>query len=307
MAISPGYMNKNRSGSSLTLEQKFARELPVIDSMGQLIFDPVFAQRNHTTPCCEMFHIIKGRVRLIMGGGRVEAVAGDTLMIPAERLHRDEFDPDKSLEVFMVFFSWSAERDYFSYVNNARLQRLPPAVKLEAGRMFNHLRMDRLSDDDDVHRLLVRSRVLTLLLFFLQGCIRGRHDRVRHQRQLSGLQRRQTLMLRARAYLEAHFNEPLTLNDIARVLKVSPFYLSHVFSKESDFSLFAYLTALRMRRAKELLAQGALNVAEVADAMGYNNSNYFAKIFRQHFGHAPISTVNTALDPFARRAKEYPK
>ena len=76
-------MKKQRAGlSALTLEQRFARELPVIDSMGQLIFDPVFAQKKHTTPCCEMFHIIKGRVRLIMGNSRVEAVAGDTLLIP---------------------------------------------------------------------------------------------------------------------------------------------------------------------------------------------------------------------------------
>jgi AraC-like DNA-binding protein len=301
-------MKKQRAGlSAPTLEQRFARELPVIDSMGQLIFDPVFAQKNHTTPCCEMFHIIKGRVRLIMGSSRVEAVAGDTLLIPTERLHRDEFDPDQRLEVFMVFFSWRAERDYFAYVNNARLQRLPSAMKVEVGRMFNHLRMDRLVDDDDAHRLLVRSQVLTLLMVLLQECIRGRRHRGRHQRQLSGLQRRQSLMLRAKAFLEGHFHEPLALNDIARVLKVSPFYLSHVFSKESDFSLFAYLTALRMNRAKDLLAQGALNVAEVANAAGYDNSHYFSKIFRQHFGHAPISTVNTALDPFARRAKEYPK
>jgi len=288
----------------LTLEQRFARELPVIDSMGQLIFDPIYAQKNHTTPCCEMFHIIKGRVRLIIGNSRVEAVAGDTLLIPTERLHRDEFDPDQGLEVFMVFFSWRAERDYFSYVNNTRLKRLPSVMKVEVGRMFNHLRMDRLMDDDDAHRLVVRSRVLTLLLFLLQECI---HNRGRHQRQLSGLQRRQSLMIRAKAFLEVHFHEPLTLNDIARVLKVSPFYLSHVFSKESDFSLFSYLTALRMNRARELLAQGALNVAEVANAIGYDNSHYFARIFRQHFGHTPISTVNTALDPFTRRATEYPK
>lgn len=300
-------MKKKHAGLyARTLEQRFARELPAIDSIGQLIFDPVFAQKNHTTPCCEMFHVIKGQVRLIMGNSRVAAVAGDTLLIPTGRLHRDEFDPDQGLEVFMVFFTWGAERDYFAYVNNARLQRLPLAMKVEASRMFNHLRMDRWAEDDDVHRLLVRSRVLTLLMFLLQACMRGRHTR-RRQRQLSGLQRRQSLMLRAKAFLEAHFHEPLALNAIARALKVSPFHLSHVFSKESDFSLFSYLTALRMNRAKDLLAQGDLNVAEVANATGYDNSHYFSKIFRQHFGYAPISTVNTALDPFARRAKEYPK
>ncbi|MBU4200671.1 MAG: AraC family transcriptional regulator [Verrucomicrobia bacterium] len=292
--------------SKLTLEQRFARELPVIDSMGRLIFDPIFAQASHMTPRCEMFHIIKGRVKLVLGGKSVEAAAGDTLLIPTECMHRDEFELERGLEVFMVFFSWKAEKDYFSLVTNALLQRIPPAVKVEVGRMFDRLCMDR-SGDDETHRLLVRSRVLTILLFLLQECIRVRQRRRKHPRQLSGVQRRQSLMLRAKSFLEVHFHEPLTLNAIAQSLKVSPFYLSRVFSKESDFSLFAYLTALRMNRAKELLAQGVLNVNEVADAVGYDNSRYFAKIFRQHFGHAPISTVYRELDPFTRRAKEYPK
>ena len=298
--------SRNDILSNPTIAQRFARELPLVDSMGKLIFDPIFAQQNHTTPCCEMYHVIKGRVRLIMGSSRVEASAGDTLLIPAEREHRDEFDLRQGLEVFMVFFSWSAERDYFAYVNNALLRRIAPSMKLEAGRMFDHLRMNR-SVDDEAHRLLVRSRVLTLLLFLLQECLHVRQPVLSRSRQFSGVKRRQSLMLRAKAFLEAHFHEPLALDGIARALKVSPFYLSHVFSKENDFSLFAYLTALRMNRARELLAQGAFNVTEVAAAVGYDNSHYFAKVFRQHFGHAPIGTVHATLDPFTRRAKEYPK
>jgi len=300
-------MKKHGTRSSApALERRFGGELPVIDSMGLLIFDPIFAQKNHTTPCCEMFHIIKGRLSLNMGNSRVEAAAGDTLLIPTERTHRDEFDTQEGLEVFMVFFSWKAEDDYFACVNNALLQRIPPAAKAEAGRMFGHLRMDR-SIDDDAHRLLVRSRVLTILLFLLQECVRLRRRHGGRERELSGVQRRQSLLLRAKDYLEAHFQEPLTLNGIAGALKVSPFHLSHVFSRESDFSLIAYLTALRMNRAKELLAQGNLNVAETAAAVGYDNSRYFAKVFRQHFGHTPISTVNSTLQPLTRRAKEYPK
>jgi len=300
-------MKKRHAGlSAFALEERFARELPVVDSMGQCIFDPVFAQKTHTTPCCELFHVIKGRCNLVMGNSRVAAASGYTLLIPTGRAHRDEFELEQGLEVFMVFFSWKAEDDYFALVNNALLQRIPPPAKVEVGRMFDRLRMDR-SGDDEAHRLLVRSRVLTILLFLLQECIEVRQRHRKHPRQLSGVQRRQALMLRARAFLEEHFHEPLTLDAIAQALKVSPFYLSHVFSRESDFSLFAYLTALRMNRARELLSQGALNVNEAANAVGYDNPRYFAKIFRQHFGHAPIGTVQKELDPFTRRAREYPK
>jgi len=95
------------------------------------------------------------------------------------------------------------------------------------------------------------------------------------------------LMLQARQYLEVHYAEPLTLERIATALKVSAYYLSHVFSRESDFSLFAYLTNLRMRRARALLQAGTGNVTEAAHAVGYEDEGYFSKVFRKYFGVPP--------------------
>ena len=67
------------------------------------------------------------------------------------------------------------------------------------------------------------------------------------------------------------------------MLNVSPFYLSHVFSRESDFSLFTYLTNLRMRRSRALLQAGTGNVTDVAHAVGYDDEGYFSKVFRKYF------------------------
>ena len=94
-------------------------------------------------------------------------------------------------------------------------------------------------------------------------------------------------MAKAKEYLVERFTECVSLEDVAGALRVSPYYLSHVFSEESDFSLFSYLTSLRMARAEELLAEGLLNVSEVAYAVGYESPNYFSKVFRAHFGAAP--------------------
>ena len=67
----------------------------------------------------------------------------------------------------------------------------------------------------------------------------------------------------------------MTLDGIARALNVSPFHLSHVFSEESFYPLFKYLSRLRMEKARALLAGGRLNVSEVARAVGYDDCNYF--------------------------------
>lgn len=70
-------------------------------------------------------------------------------------------------------------------------------------------------------------------------------------------------------------------------LQVSPFYLSRVFSQESDFSLFEYLTEVRINEAKKLLSDGRLLVSEVAQRTGYDNGNYFSKVFRRKVGCSP--------------------
>ena len=81
-----------------------------------------------------------------------------------------------------------------------------------------------------------------------------------------------------------------TLDQIAAALQVSPFHLSRVFSQESDFSLFGYLATVRLTKARQLLLEEDLPVAEVAYAVGYASPNYFAKVFRKAFGHPPSRT-----------------
>ena len=81
--------------------------------------------------------------------------------------------------------------------------------------------------------------------------------------------------------------DPIRLEDVAESLKVSPFYLSRTFSSESDFSLIDYLTEARINEAKKLLSDGRYIVADVAMMVGYEDSNYFSKVFKRRTGQSP--------------------
>ncbi len=257
--------------------------LPDIRSMGPMLMDPVWSQHRHTTTCCELIHVIRGRVRVDLPRGRVRGAAGDTLWIPSGTQHRDEFDPAEGLHVFMVFFTWPGERVLLRQAPPASLPgRCAPAAA-ELGRAFDRLRA-RQAGGSDMDCLLARADVHALLLLMLNTALsRGR----RRVAEAAGARRRRQLMIQARAYLDAHYAEPLSLDRIAVALGVSPFYLSHVFSQESAFSLFAYLTTLRMNRARALLRDGRLSVKEAAHRVGYEDEHYFSRVFRRHVGCAP--------------------
>lgn len=253
--------------------------LPSVRSMGEMLFDPFWRRRTHGAKRCELMHVTEGRVELVLGGKRFAAGPGDLLLVPAGSRHRDDFEEARGLKVFMIFFDWQPARRYFAKVNNSVLARLPAERKAEIGGILSRLAAD-VSAQHAMDRLVASVRLHEILMILLREALSAEKPP-----REAGQRRR--LMLQAREFLRAHYAEAISLDDIAAALGVSPFHLSHVFSEESDFTLFDYLTHLRMEKARELLATGQLKVSAVARAVGYDSGNYFAKVFRRHFGTAP--------------------
>lgn len=280
------------------MDDTFEADLPVVHSMGLSIFDPIWARKTHSGHYAELMHVVSGSCELVTKKGRFRAAPGDTLLVPTNTAHRDEFDFGLGLHVYMVHFSWKAEAAFLRHVDNRLLQNLPAAAKAEIGKVFSYLQTD-IRRDSEADKLVIRSRVLLILLLMLREAFRAKEGSKDPEADDYGPRHRRQLMLRAKAYLEGHYNAPVSLQEIAQSLRVSPFYLSHVFSEETDFSLFAYLTLLRMKKAKLLLGEGNLNVSEVASAVGYENSNYFSKVFKRHFGRSP----RRFLGPHSSREK----
>lgn len=86
--------------------------------------------------------------------------------------------------------------------------------------------------------------------------------------------------------VELHLSEDLSLHSFSERLFVNPSYLSRLFKKETGESFSNYVLARRMERAKELLAANA-KVYDAANAVGYQDVSYFAKVFRKYWGVAP--------------------
>lgn len=262
-------------------------QLPHVHSMGSMIFDPIWSQKRHASRgSCELIHIINGNVQIELPRGRLTGRPGDTLLVPSNTLHRDNFDTVSGLKVFMVFFAWAAEPDYFTLVKPTALPIASTRVAEDMARLFDRLRAG-LDFGTEADHLLVCSQVHSILLMILREALRNTPKHGAQEKKAYGERHRRLLMLRARQYLDEHFAEPISLDQMACMLNVSPFYLSHVFSRESDFSLFTYLTNLRMRRARALLQAGTVNVTEAAHAVGYEDEGYFSKVFRKYFGVPP--------------------
>jgi signal transduction histidine kinase/DNA-binding LacI/PurR family transcriptional regulator/DNA-binding response OmpR family regulator len=99
----------------------------------------------------------------------------------------------------------------------------------------------------------------------------------------------QRLTRKAMAYIHEHYSEPIGREDIAGSVGVSEGYLSRSFITETGLSLIHYLTRYRIQQAKQLLASSHKSVTEIAMEIGFSDSNYFSRVFRQEVGVSPLT------------------
>ena len=94
------------------------------------------------------------------------------------------------------------------------------------------------------------------------------------------------LAQRTIAIIHSRYQEPLKLEGVAREQFVSPAYLGRIFHTCTGQTFRDYLTQVRMQYADRLLREGH-PVSSVADAVGYEDPNYFSRVYKKQFGYPP--------------------
>ena len=97
----------------------------------------------------------------------------------------------------------------------------------------------------------------------------------------------ETVMEKAQSYIRENFQKDLTLDEVSRVVDISPYYFSKLFKQETGENFIEYLTKVRIRNAKDLLRNPEYSIKEVCVRSGYGDPNYFSRIFKKYEGITP--------------------
>lgn len=92
-------------------------------------------------------------------------------------------------------------------------------------------------------------------------------------------------------YLELHYIDDISLEDMAEHVNISPQYFSKLIKKTTGFNFIDWLSMLRVKKAKELLTNSNYTVKEVCFMVGYKDPNYFSRIFKKRIGITPSEYV----------------
>jgi two-component system response regulator YesN len=97
-------------------------------------------------------------------------------------------------------------------------------------------------------------------------------------------------------YLETHYADDISLENVAEQVNISPQYFSKLIKKTTGFNFIDWLSMLRVKKAKELLTNSNFTVKEVCFMVGYKDPNYFSRIFKKRIGITPSEYIKS--NPF---------
>lgn len=96
-----------------------------------------------------------------------------------------------------------------------------------------------------------------------------------------------TALERAKAYIEEHYAESLTIEQLARITELSPKYFVDLYKKTYGTSAMDYLAKVRINRAKQIMAKSNAKLKDIAHQVGYHDEYYFSHRFKKEAGVSP--------------------
>ena len=88
-------------------------------------------------------------------------------------------------------------------------------------------------------------------------------------------------------WVQDNYAQPLTRDSVAQFFNITPNHLSKLFTQHGTMSFVEYVRWVRMAKARMILQKYHLSIAEVAQRCGYQDSDYFCRLFHREFGLTP--------------------
>lgn len=250
---------------------------------------------RHSHPEIELALFLQGEGLYVVGKKTYDIAPGDLFLFAGGEQHCvTQITSTEGLTYrtlhFEPRFVWSSGNDLFDVrflqIFNDRpadfCNRLPRGnVHTQEIAALMELMAEEFARKEAAYALMVKAILLRLLVLLNRhfGCPAPKEQPARLERY--------DAVENAMIYIHEHLGDPVTLERLAMEAHMSRAYFSTVFRRLNGISPWAYLTAYRVARAKELLRTTDLPVLDISGQCGYNSAAGFNRAFHQLTGRSP--------------------
>lgn len=243
----------------------------------------------------EVSLIMQGQSVYLINGRQYVVKAGDLMICNTGVVHEEHFGIDGQLRTFCLGVSGLhlAGMRAGALIGEKTPPVFPCGARARDVQTLFELIFQQMADR--VPRAQETCHYLMLSLLSILLDLTGRHVAVENRQEL----KTEILAHRIRNYIDQHFAEELTLQQLSETLHVSKYYMSHVFKAVLGCSPMQYVLRRRIGEAQSLLMETDYSATQIGVMTGFGNPSYFNAIFTRTIGISPLKyrlTRNTHED-----------
>lgn len=250
---------------------------------------------SHWHDRIELLYFTKGEAVIRCNSEDYDAKSGDLIVINSNELHQG-FCVNDCAEYYCIIFDMqllqsrrtdACEAKYIDPItHNCILFRNKVENDPEIGRYIRRF-IAEYDSREIGYEIAVKATIYEMILYLLRHDVKQTLTPVRYDARVKNLKR----FNRVLEYIESHYSEEITIDRLSDIAGVSRYYFCRLFKLMTGSTLSEYLNALRLSRAETLLKSGQMNVTEAAIYCGFNNLNYFSRLFRRYRKMPPSSVA----------------
>lgn len=232
----------------------------------------IFAGESH--PALELTYVDQGTLHSVADGQDLVLKQGDMVLYGPDQWHMQYADMDVAPR--FVTISFDVEGGNPEALLNRVIRPSQSGITLIQQILREQERMDAYSMD------MISAQLTQLLL-----------NLMRHQEPVAkvmasnSLNSENEIIRRAQQFIGSHIREKLTVPYVARMVDVSPSYLTALFHKNLQISPGEYIRRIKTQESKQMIREGNMNFTEIAAALHYSTVHHFSRQFKDKFGITP--------------------
>lgn len=238
---------------------------------------------SHKHNHMEVAYIMSGKSIFNINGISYDVEEGDIVLINPEQYHYGvPMSIEKpSLEFFVGFSNFKIK----NMIENTLFLNEYPIIKTTPSSRKKFL--DLINDIMEENKLNQTGKDFMLQSYLTQFILLSIREKQQENTTVSE-NKKSTISKEIQTYFHEHFSEKISLEQIAKNLYLSPFYISKVFKEEIGETPINYLIKIRLENAKDLLLKKQdLSIKEISSIVGYDDAYHFSKSFKKYYGLSP--------------------
>lgn len=245
---------------------------------------------SHFHGTFEIYCLMAGNRALFIKDRTLAIHEGDIVIISPNVLHRTTNAAVPQHERFIV----NIHESYFAAVNGAYRAFMQPLFENEYLVIRCSLH-ERHAIETLIRTMLHELReqkpgfdmfAIALALQLLVICCR--HVNQEHAAPVESPSAMHETITDIVRHINRHYMEPLSLQAVADIFYVSPYYVSRFFKEATGFTFVEYVNSVRIKEAKRLLEHTPLKVSLIANKVGFGSVTHFGRVFKSVTGHVPL-------------------